>query len=127
MGTTTGGTQAPPGPAWGRQEGAGAAVAAAVKRWQWDEVAAALDAGFPVNACLPGIDASPTLLHVAAWRNHGPTLSRLLSAGADVDARNLCGQTPTFYAAMGGAPEALAVGAVGATAEGPPPLHLNSR
>ena len=80
------------------------AVVVASRERQWDEVRAALDAGFPVNAA--GADGR-TLAHWAAWYGHLPTLTRLLALGADPDLRDFWEKTPMHYAVMNGRVKAV--------------------
>ncbi len=84
--------------------------AAAADSCRWDEVAAALDAGFPVNAAggaLPGRAVARPLLHPATQFGHMPTLTRLLEAGADANARCHGDWTPAHRAALHGRAPAL--------------------
>jgi hypothetical protein len=81
-------------------------VLKAAQMQRWGDVAAALDAGFPVNA--RGQVVGATLLTWAAMGGHLPTLTRLLAAGADVNSRDAKGgATPACHAASSGHVEAL--------------------
>ncbi len=71
----------------------------AAEACRWSEVAAALDAGFPVNAAHPSF-WKDCLLHKAAIKGHMATLTRLLAAGSDVNRRGYVGMTPFYMAAF---------------------------
>jgi ankyrin repeat protein len=81
-------------------------VVSAADKGHWVEVALALDAGFPVNA-QDGSEGA-RVLHWVAYHCHAPLLTRLLAAGADVNARDGGGETPAHFAVRAGHVAALA-------------------